>query len=200
MNRSGNRHKSVRLPIAYHVIGHPVSANSEDSYQTELMPALIWIISWRTVNLLDVLMSRLILDGYGRMSRDMWLQQCGILTSVDSDEPVQPPFKLINSKWRSVSSLTLIEFQARSDCAYAQADLSLCWSHIPHCWKPHACRGSNYSWDQLWLIHTEKNLSNGHSQKDQKTVLSIPIIAKNMQGKSIAECSRGKFCNTFDLH
>ena len=25
-------------------------------------------------------------------------QQCGILTSVDSDEPLQPPFKLRNSK------------------------------------------------------------------------------------------------------
>ena len=25
-------------------------------------------------------------------------QQCGILTSADSDEPVQPPFKLRNSK------------------------------------------------------------------------------------------------------
>ena len=25
-----------------------------------------------------------------------------------------------------------------SDCAYAQAGLSLCWSHIPHCWKSHA--------------------------------------------------------------
>ena len=34
-------------------------------------------------------------------------QQCGILTSVDSDEPVQPPFKLINSKLCLVSSLTL---------------------------------------------------------------------------------------------
>ena len=31
-------------------------------------------------------------------------QQCGILTCVDSDEPVQPPFKLRNSKWCSVSS------------------------------------------------------------------------------------------------
>ena len=37
-------------------------------------------------------------------------QQRGILTSVDSDEPVQPPFKLRNSKWCSVSSLTLIEY------------------------------------------------------------------------------------------
>ena len=37
-------------------------------------------------------------------------QQCDILTSVDSDEPVQPPFKLGNYKWCSVSSLTLIEY------------------------------------------------------------------------------------------
>ena len=37
-------------------------------------------------------------------------QQCRILTSVDSDEPVQSPFKLRNSKWCSVSSLTLIEY------------------------------------------------------------------------------------------
>ena len=54
-------------------------------------------------------------------------QQCDILTSVDSDEPVKPPFKLRNSKWSSVSSLTLIEYSSdkqrlRSDCAYAQAD------------------------------------------------------------------------------
>ena len=32
-------------------------------------------------------------------------QQCGTLTSVDSDEPLQPLFKLRNSKWCSVSSL-----------------------------------------------------------------------------------------------
>ena len=70
-------------------------------------------------------------------------QQCGILTCVDSDEPVQPPFKLSNSKWCSVNSLTIIEYSSNmqrlwSDCAYAQADLRLCWSHIPHCWKSHA--------------------------------------------------------------
>ena len=39
-------------------------------------------------------------------------QQCGIFTSVDSDEPVQPPFKLWNSKWCSVSSLTVIEYSS----------------------------------------------------------------------------------------
>ena len=31
-------------------------------------------------------------------------QQFDILTSVDSDEPVQPPVKLSNSKWCSVRS------------------------------------------------------------------------------------------------
>ena len=30
------------------------------------------------------------------------------LASVDSDEPVQPPFKLRNRKWCSVGSLTFI--------------------------------------------------------------------------------------------
>ena len=39
-------------------------------------------------------------------------QQCGILTCVDSDEPVQSPFKLRNSKWCSVSSLTIIEYSS----------------------------------------------------------------------------------------
>ena len=39
-------------------------------------------------------------------------QQCDILTSVDSDEPVQPNFKLRNSKWFSVSSLTIIVYSS----------------------------------------------------------------------------------------
>ena len=69
-------------------------------------------------------------------------QRCGILTCVKSDEPVQPPFKLINSIWCSICSLRVIEYSKDSqrlwsDCAYAQADLSLCWSHRPHCWKSH---------------------------------------------------------------
>ena len=37
-------------------------------------------------------------------------QQFGILTCVDSDEPVQPPFKLRNSKYGLVSILTVIEY------------------------------------------------------------------------------------------
>ena len=68
--------------------------------------------------------------------------QCCILTSVDSDEPVQPPLKFRNSKSWSVSSLTVIDYSSNQQrlwpgCAYAQADLILCWSHKPHCWKSH---------------------------------------------------------------
>ena len=69
-------------------------------------------------------------------------QQCGMLASLESDEPVQPPFKLRNSKWCSASSLTFIKYASDfqrlwSDCVCAQVDLRLCWSHIPHCWKSH---------------------------------------------------------------
>ena len=39
-------------------------------------------------------------------------QLCGILTSIDSDEPVQHPFKGRNSKCCSVSSLTVIEYSS----------------------------------------------------------------------------------------
>ena len=54
-----------------------------------------------------------------------YFQQCGILTSVDSEEPVQPPVKQRNSKWCSVSSLTVIEYSSDKQmlwpvCTYAQ--------------------------------------------------------------------------------
>ena len=39
--------------------------------------------------------------------------KCGILTYIDSDEPVQPPFKLRNSKWCLASSLTVIEWTSK---------------------------------------------------------------------------------------
>ena len=69
-------------------------------------------------------------------------QQCGIFTWIDSDEPVQPRFKLRNSKCCSVSSWIFIEYSSHkqrlwSDCEYAQTSLSLYWSHIPHCLKSH---------------------------------------------------------------
>ena len=39
-------------------------------------------------------------------------QQCGILTSVDSDERVQPLVKVRNSKCSLASSLTVIEYSS----------------------------------------------------------------------------------------
>ena len=39
-------------------------------------------------------------------------QKSGIVTSVDSDEHVQPPFKLRNTKGCPVSSLTLIDYSS----------------------------------------------------------------------------------------
>ena len=52
-----------------------------------------------------------------RAEKDNWavacdFQQCGILTIVGSHEPVQTLFKLRNSKWYSVSSLTIIEYSS----------------------------------------------------------------------------------------
>ena len=51
----------------------------------------------------------LVLDYKEKMSREMRFPTIDILTSVYSDEPLQPLFKLKNSKWCSVSSLTIIE-------------------------------------------------------------------------------------------
>ena len=41
-----------------------------------------------------------------------YFQQLDILTSVDSNQPVQPPVKLRNSKQCSVSSSTVIEYSS----------------------------------------------------------------------------------------
>ena len=83
------------------------------------------------------------------MTRDF--QQCVILTCVDLNKPLQPLDKLRNSKWCSVSGLTIIEYSSNQqrlwlDCVYEQADLRLCLSHISHCWK-------SYVKAQMCLLH-----------------------------------------------
>ena len=107
-------------------------------------------------------------DGQIKWAAARDFQQLDILTSVDSDEPVQPPVKLRNSKQCSVSSSTVIEYSSDkqrlwSVCAYAQAGLSLCWSHIPNCWKSHAlaqiekvvemCRYQNIKKRYMYILH-----------------------------------------------
>ena len=47
---------------------------------------------------------------YNNWAVAWYFQQFEILTCVDLDEPLQTAFKLKNSKWCSVSSLTIIEY------------------------------------------------------------------------------------------
>ena len=59
-----------------------------------------------------------------------------------------------------VSSLTIIEYSSdeqrlRSDCADAQADLRLCWSHIPHCWKLHALAYFVLTYNINWALERQ---------------------------------------------
>ena len=94
-------------------------------------------------------------------------QQFDILTSVDPNEPLQPPFKLRNSKWSSVSSLTIIKYSSDkqrlwSDCTYAQADLRLCCLHIPHCWNILAQIIKIFGGCLVEIYCKEKNLKYNH--------------------------------------
>ena len=80
--------------------------------------------------------------GGTNMSRDMWFPTMWHFDKYRLRLACTASYKLRNSKWCSVSNLILIEYPSDklrlwSDCAYAQADLSLCWSHIPYCWKSH---------------------------------------------------------------
>ena len=72
-----------------------------------------------------------VLNEYINEPRHVISNNVALLISVDSDEPMQSPFKFRNSKWFSVSSLGVIEYSSdkqrlRSDCAHAQGDLRLC--------------------------------------------------------------------------
>ena len=110
-------------------------------------------------------------------------QQCAVLTSIDSDELVQPPFKLRHSRWGSVSTLNthiickrlakaLIRLRVCADW-YAQSDLWLCWSHIPHCWKCHVaaqilffrCEDGDDA-DKVSIASDEVELSDDDFDKD----------------------------------
>ena len=111
-------------------------AHRGDFYQIGRIPRLNWVFSH--THFVGFVISWL---NYIRAATHDF-QQYGILTSLDSHNPVQPPIKLRASKRCSVSSLTLLEYSSVkqriwSNWAYAQADLRLCLSHIPNCWKSH---------------------------------------------------------------
>ena len=59
--------------------------------------------------------------------------------------------------------LTFIEYSSNkqrlgSECAYVQADLRLCWLHIPHCWKSHVAvrlkRKATYTCRNIEMFYT----------------------------------------------
>ena len=58
--------------------------------------------------------------------------------------------------------------------------------------------GELYFDPQLYYLHTVKPVSNGHPKIYKTKVLKTN--GSLMKVKSIAECSLGAFCNTFDLH
>ena len=130
-------------------------------------------------------------------------QQYGILTSVDSDAPVQPPLKLRNSKWCSVSSLTTIEFSRDkqrlwSDCAYAQADLRLCWSHIPYCWKSHVLAQIYYKMTRcitLVLVASEKSWS-GSTMFSKQDIWVLRMVHVNIQKRRTRISQHNYLCYT----
>ena len=77
-----------------------------------------------------------------KLSRDMWFPTMWHFDEFHSDEQVQPPCKLRNSKSCSVSSLNThrifkrlakVLIRLRVCAGY----LRLYWSHIPHWWKSH---------------------------------------------------------------
>ena len=80
--------------------------------------SVVWFPAYSQLSPDELLPTRLLLLHHCHQPlQNKWavtcdFQLCGILTCVDSDEPWQPPFKLRNSKWCSISSLTLIEYSS----------------------------------------------------------------------------------------
>ena len=153
------------------------------------------------------------LDGIWGATHDF--QQCGILTNVDSDEPVQPPVKHRNCKWCSVSSLTVIEYSSDkqmlwSVCMYAQADLSLCLSHIPHFWKSHVMAHMQFNHPKCKVmrvtssraVYTVCTGAGGCQQRQvlwggylQQTQLENTCGQNHSQGKQVTQIYQAKYQN-----
>ena len=52
--------------------------------------------------------------------------------------------------------------------------------------------------NQYKVLYTVKPVQKGHSKRDKTKILMTN--GNLMKVESIAECSKGPFCNTFDLH
>ena len=86
-------------------------------------------------------------------------QQSGILTSVNSDKPVRPPFKRRNSKCCLVSSIIFIEYSS---------DKQRLWSDCAHTTLLEiSCRGSIIIFSPLLNhMHLEESYGISHCIRD----------------------------------
>ena len=71
--------------------------SNKDEVSCTMTQNIIFLVTYQTLQVSDIAVT-------------CDFQQSDILTNVDSDEPVQPLFKLRNSKLFSVSGLTVIEY------------------------------------------------------------------------------------------
>ena len=95
----------------YHISGGGYDGKqSRDEARNRYKQYLIWGVVWR----LDKEERKPGIDTskYHKWAMAWDFQQCGILTCVDSDEPLQPTFKLRISKGCLVSTLTIIEYSS----------------------------------------------------------------------------------------
>ena len=75
--------------------------------------------------------------------------------SEDSDQPGHPPSLIrvfavrIKKAW-VLSYPMNAQWRLWSDWADAQADLSLCWAHMPFCWFCHDAARMSWSWSLLY--------------------------------------------------
>ena len=131
-------------------------------------------------------------------------QQFGILTNVDSDEPVQPPGKLRKSTWCSVSSLTLVEYSNDSQRLWSDWAYIVCagWSeplHVAHtcttlleisCTGSNTCKLTHQSrwqlachpfWCKCKLTHGLPYLNTFYSQHNSQGPRTV--LMKNSKNK-----------------
>ena len=109
------------------------------------MPWLIWIFVGRTGYFVCFVVLRLKYTNFEaviKMSRDMTKPANECAPSEDSDQPGHPPSLIRVFAVRMKKTWVLIyplSAQRRlwSDWADAEADMSLCWAHMPFCWLCH---------------------------------------------------------------
>ena len=75
-------------------------------------PKTCFLVSRPWVILIHLCLASYFKNKITLMSRGMRFQTTWHFDKGDSTEPVQPPFKLRNYKWCSVSSLTIVKAQA----------------------------------------------------------------------------------------